>query len=79
MYFKKFEFSPKKLVFFLPILLILPFVMAFDSLIYFITRPSCMSCNTLPEFLKTASLSVALIGNMVGLKINRENKQYKNS
>ncbi|OGK10422.1 hypothetical protein A2767_06535 [Candidatus Roizmanbacteria bacterium RIFCSPHIGHO2_01_FULL_35_10] len=63
MYSQKYQKSLKKAFFFLPILLVLPFVIAFDSLIYFITKPSCLSCNTLPEFLKTASLSIFLLTN----------------
>jgi len=71
MYRQKGENLLKKLLFFLPILLILPFVIAFDSLIYFITRPSCLTCGNLVEFLKTASLTVFLLGS-VGYKLRKK-------
>lgn len=70
MYPQKGENIPKKILLFLPILLILPFVIAFDSLMYFITRPSCLNCGNLVEFLKTASLSVFLLGN-AGYKLKK--------
>ncbi len=63
MYSQKDRNLTKKVFFFLPVLLVLPFIMVFDSLIYFVTKPSCLSCNTLPDFLKTASLSVFLLTN----------------
>ncbi|OGK15346.1 hypothetical protein A2774_03370 [Candidatus Roizmanbacteria bacterium RIFCSPHIGHO2_01_FULL_39_12c] len=63
MYSKKRGDFPKKALLFLPTLLILPIVILFDSLMYMITRPSCMSCGSLTEFLKTASLSVFLLAN----------------
>ncbi|OGK23679.1 hypothetical protein A3A46_02020 [Candidatus Roizmanbacteria bacterium RIFCSPLOWO2_01_FULL_37_13] len=72
MYSQKYRNLLKKAVFFLPILLILPFVFAFDTLIYFITRPACLSCGNLIEFLKTASLSVALIGGVFGYKLKKK-------
>ncbi|OGK23980.1 hypothetical protein A2954_07440 [Candidatus Roizmanbacteria bacterium RIFCSPLOWO2_01_FULL_37_12] len=70
MYLQKSGNLLKKAIFFLPILLILPIVIAFDSLIYFITKPSCLSCNTLPDFLRTASLSVFLLTN-AGYKLKK--------
>jgi hypothetical protein len=45
----------------LPIFLVLPFVALFDTLIFFITKPSCLTCSTLPDFLQTASLSMFLL------------------
>lgn len=45
----------------IPVFLVLPLVVVFDSLVYFITKPSCLSCNTLPNFLQTASLSMYLL------------------
>ena len=72
MYFQKYRNLLKKAVFFLPILLILPFILAFDTLVYFITRPACLSCGNLLEFLKTASLTVFLLGG-VGYKLKKKN------
>lgn len=45
----------------IPVFLVLPLIVIFDTLIYFITKPSCLSCNTLPNFLQTASLSTHLL------------------
>ena len=74
MYFQKYRNLLKKAVFFLPILLILPFILAFDTLVYFITRPACLSCGNLLEFLKSASLSVGLIGGYFGYKFKRKDR-----
>ncbi len=62
----------KKFLLFVPVLIILPLVIIFDTLLYFITRPACLNCGNLVEFLKNASLSVALIGSVVGYKLKRE-------
>lgn len=56
--------SIKRLFFILPVLLLVPFLVLFDSLIYFITRPSCLNCGNLIEFLKGASLTVFMLGNI---------------
>ena len=71
MYFQKYRGLLKKAVFFLPILLILPFILAFDALVYFITRPACLNCGNLLEFLKSASLTVFLLGG-VGYKFRQK-------
>lgn len=68
MYLKKYPFSLKKTFLFLPIILILPFIVIFDSLIYFITRPSCLTCWNLVEFLKTASLTTFILSSQMGYK-----------
>ncbi|OGK18097.1 hypothetical protein A2866_03140 [Candidatus Roizmanbacteria bacterium RIFCSPHIGHO2_01_FULL_39_8] len=71
MYYPKARVLLKKALFFLPILLILPFIIIFDSLVYFITRPSCLTCGNLLEFLKTGSLSISLIGGVIGYKLKK--------
>lgn len=43
------------------IMLVVPFSFIFDVLQYFITRPSCLTCNTLPDFLRTGSLTFFLL------------------
>ncbi len=50
-------------LFILPILLIIPAVFIFDLLVYLITRPTCLACGNLLEFMKTASLTVFLLTN----------------
>lgn len=72
MYLQKRENLIKKALLFLPVLLVLPFVIAFDSLTYFITRPSCLSCGNLVEFLKSASLTTFLISGIAGYKLKKE-------
>lgn len=67
-------YGTKKILLFLPILLVLPFVIAFDSISYFLTRPSCLTCGNLLEFLKSASLTVFLLtGVGYQLKGKKEN------
>jgi len=46
-------------------------------LVYFITRPACLNCGNLLEFLKTGSLSIALIGGFIGYKLNKDEKSKK--
>lgn len=53
---------PKRPFLLLGILLLVPFLLIFDSLVYFITRPACLNCGNLVEFLKEASLTVFLLG-----------------
>lgn len=48
----------------LPIFLVIPLVLIFDVLLYFITRPTCLQCTNVIEFLKTGSLTVFLLGNI---------------
>jgi hypothetical protein len=43
------------------VIFLVPFVIIFDAIVYFVSRPSCLTCNTLPEFLRTASLTVFLL------------------
>lgn len=46
--------------------LLLPFMLTFDSVMYFVTRPTCLNCGSLGEYVRTSSLSVGVIGAMVG-------------
>lgn len=66
MYVPKKSNLLKKALLFLPVLLVLPFIAVFDTLIYFITRPACLNCGNLVEFLKTSSLSISLISTTLG-------------
>lgn len=64
MYSPERQSLTKKLLFTFPFLVVLPLILVFDSIIYFITRPSCFNCSNLVEFLKNGSLTVFLIGNV---------------
>jgi len=77
MYFQKFRKFAKKTLFLLPVLLILPFVVIFDSLVYFITRPACLNCGNLLEFLKSASLTIFLLGG-IGYKLKKNHGSGNN-
>lgn len=48
------------------VLLLLPFLLAFDSLMYWMTRPTCLGCGSLTGFLQTSSLSVFMVSAMIG-------------
>lgn len=43
------------------LVLILPISFTFDSLNYWMTRPTCLNCGSLVEYLKTSSLSAAMV------------------
>lgn len=45
--------------------LLLPFLLAFDSIMYWITRPTCLNCGSLGEYVRTSSLSAVMIGSML--------------
>lgn len=45
--------------------LLLPFLLAFDSVMYFVTRPTCLNCGSLGEYVRTSSLSVGMIAGIV--------------
>lgn len=64
----------KRLFLFLPALLVIPFLVVFDTLVYFITRPSCLSCGNVIEFLKGASLTVYFIHGT--LKLRNTDKKH---
>ncbi len=72
MYLKKGGKILKKALCLLPVLLILPFLLTYDSLTYFITRPTCLNCGSLLDFLKNASLTVFLLGGTIGYKLNKD-------
>ncbi|MBI3620012.1 hypothetical protein HY214_02610 [Candidatus Roizmanbacteria bacterium] len=59
------------LVLFLLALLAAPVLLAYDTLWYFITRPPCLTCQNLLEFLKSVSLTVAVLGS-VGYQLRRK-------
>lgn len=44
--------------------LLLPFMLTFDSVMYFVTRPTCLNCGSLGEYVRTSSLSVGVIAGM---------------
>lgn len=52
------------LVFFLA----LPVILAFDSIMYFLTKPACLNCGSLIGFLQSGSLSVFLLTSITGYK-----------
>jgi hypothetical protein len=64
--------NKRRLLFILPLVLILPATLLFDTLIYWTTRPTCLQCGNLLEFLKGASLSVFLVANVVGYKLKKK-------
>lgn len=67
----KMKTKNNRLILILPLLLILPIIITFDILYYFLTKPACLSCANVLEFLKGASLTVFLLGS-VGYKLNRK-------
>ncbi|MBI4008938.1 hypothetical protein HY357_01780 [Candidatus Roizmanbacteria bacterium] len=58
----------KRFLLFVPILLLLPVIVVFDTLMYFITRPACLNCGNLVEFLKSSSLTIFILGG-IGYKL----------
>ncbi len=44
--------------------LLLPFLLAFDSVMYMITRPTCLNCGSLGEYVRSSSLSARIIAGM---------------
>jgi hypothetical protein len=54
---------------FFPLILIvalLPVLVAYDSVMYWLTRPSCLNCGSLGSFLQNGSLSVMMVSTYVG-------------
>lgn len=43
------------------ILFLAPFLLTFDSLYYLIVRPSCLQCGALGDFLRSQSLTAAML------------------
>ncbi len=61
-----------KLVPLVIVVAVLPFALSFDSLMYWLTRPSCLNCGSLVGFLQTNSLTAGMIVGLVGqVKIGR--------
>ncbi len=54
----------KRLVSGLVVIILIPFIIVFDSLFYFITRPSCLNCGSIVEFLRSSSLTVMFLGSL---------------
>lgn len=48
------------------ILMLLPFLLAFDSVMYWVARPSCLNCGSLSGFLQSSSLSVFVVSSFIG-------------
>ncbi len=71
---KKNIFS--KVLLSLPVFMVIPIVAIFDCIIYFVTRPACLTCNTLPEFLQTASLTVFLLSG-IGYTLKKDRNHVK--
>jgi len=46
------------------VLLLSPLLLAFDSLFYLIVRPSCLQCGALGEFLRSQSLTAAMLSSL---------------
>jgi NADH:ubiquinone oxidoreductase subunit 3 (subunit A) len=59
------------------VIFLVPFIVVFDAIVYFVTKPSCLTCSTLPEFLKTASLTIFLLTS-VGYKFRKDKLTYAN-
>lgn len=57
--------------------LLLPFLLAFDSIMYWITRPTCLNCGSLGEYVRTSSLSAVMIGSMLNSAGQRYGTQLK--
>lgn len=48
------------------ILALMPVLLAFDSIMYWVTRPTCLNCGSLTGFLQNGSLSVFVVSNYIG-------------
>lgn len=46
--------------------LLLPFLLAFDSIMYWVTRPTCLNCGSIADYLRTSSLSAGMAVGVVG-------------
>ena len=46
------------------VFLLAPFLLTFDSLYYMIVRPTCLQCGALPEFLRSQSLTAAMLSSL---------------
>jgi len=61
--------SLKKVLLTVLMMSIIPFIIIYDSLFYLMTRPSCLNCGNLIEFLRNSSLTVLMISS-VGYKLS---------
>lgn len=48
------------------ILALMPLMLAYDSVMYWVTRPSCLNCGSLGSFLQNGSLSVMMVSKYIG-------------
>ncbi|OGK57087.1 hypothetical protein A3J15_03675 [Candidatus Roizmanbacteria bacterium RIFCSPLOWO2_02_FULL_38_10] len=62
--------SLKKILLTVLIISLIPFIIVYDSLFYLMTRPSCLNCGNLIEFLRNSSLTIMLLSG-VGYKLNK--------
>jgi hypothetical protein len=46
------------------VFLLAPFLLTFDSLYYLIVRPSCLQCGALTDFLRSQSLTAAMLSSL---------------
>jgi uncharacterized membrane protein len=61
----------KKYFLAVPLLFILPIIITYDVVIYFLTKPACLNCGNVIEFLKSASLTIFLLGG-IGYKLKKK-------
>lgn len=45
---------------------LLPLFVTFDTLVFWITRPSCLNCGSLGSFLQNNSLSFVMVSTYIG-------------
>lgn len=55
-----------KLLPLLVILVLLPVLLSFDTIMYWVGRPTCLNCGSLPEFLQNSSLTFHVVSTYVG-------------
>lgn len=48
------------------LIVLLPFAVSFDSIMYWLTRPSCLNCGSLMGFLQTHSMTAGVVAGLVG-------------
>lgn len=62
------------------VIFLVPLLFIFDVLFYFLTRPACMACGSVTEYMKNMSMSGVIIGeliNKIGYLFNH--KAYENA
>lgn len=71
------EKQNKKLVFILLALVAFfiasPLLVAYDSIIYLLTRPTCLNCGDLVGFLRSGSLTASLFATTLGYQLKQRN------